>query len=83
MRVLDLLRRNVRQRGIHRRRSGYGAGMSPPRSRMSPARHPWAAGLGVLATGLTVAARAGLEPTSQVFGAFVGTDAVRTPRVGA
>ncbi len=50
--------------------TGYGAGMSPPRSPMSPARHPWAVGLGVLAAGLTAAARSGLGPTSQVFGTF-------------
>ncbi len=50
--------------------TGYGAGMSPPRLRMSPARHPGAVALAVLATGLTAAARAGLGPTSQVFGSF-------------
>ncbi len=50
--------------------TGYCAGMPLHRSRMPPARHPAAAALAVLATGLTVAARAGLGPTSQVFGSF-------------
>lgn len=50
--------------------TGYDAGMSPPRSWMSPARHPGAVALSVLAAGLTAAARAGLGPTSQVFGSF-------------
>ena len=50
--------------------TGYGAGMSPPTIRMPPARHLGAAALGALATGLTAAARAGLGPTSQVFGSF-------------
>ncbi len=44
--------------------------MPTRRARMSPARHPGVAALALAATGLSVAARAGLGPRSQVFGSF-------------